>query len=103
MIVVCGATGQQGGAVIDSLLALGEKNIRGLTRDVTSRHAETLRARGVVMVKADLANADSLAAAFDGARAVFAVTQPWTADYKKASPWVEVEQGKVSDDQNIHK
>ena len=95
MIVVCGATGQQGGAVIDALVALGQGPLRGLTRNETSRHAETLRARGVEMIKADLANSDSLAAAFDGARAVFALTQPWTADYKKASPWAEVEQGKA--------
>jgi hypothetical protein len=95
MIVVCGATGQQGGAVIDALIALGLGPIRGLTRDVTNRKALALRARGVEMVQADLANADSLAAAFDGARTVFAVTQPWTADYKKASPWAEVDQGKA--------
>jgi uncharacterized protein YbjT (DUF2867 family) len=95
MIVVCGATGQQGGAVIDALVALGRGRLRGLTRDVNGSKAEALRMRGVDMVKADLANADSLAAAFDGARAVFAVTQPWTADYRKASPWAEVEQGKA--------
>jgi len=95
MIVVCGATGQQGGAVIDALIALRLGPIRGLTRDVTNRKALALRARGVEMVQADLANADSLAAAFDGARTVFAVTQPWTADYKKASPWAEVDQGKA--------
>jgi uncharacterized protein YbjT (DUF2867 family) len=95
MIVVCGATGQQGGAVIDALIALGRGPLRGLTRDVTGSKAQALRTRGVDMVKADLAHADSLAAAFDGARGVFAVTQPWTADYQKASPRAEVEQGKA--------
>lgn len=95
MIVVCGATGQQGGAVVDALVALGQGPLRGLTRDVASRNADALRARGVEMVKADLTDVDSLAAAFDGARAVFAVTQPWTSDYKKAIPRVEVEQGRA--------
>ncbi len=95
MIVICGATGQQGGAVVDALTALGQGRLRGLTRDVTTSKAQALRKRGVDMVQADLGNADSLAVAFDGARAVFAVTQPWTADYKKASPWIEVEQGRA--------
>jgi uncharacterized protein YbjT (DUF2867 family) len=93
MIVVCGATGQQGGAVIDALVASGQGPLRGLTRDITSSKAQTLRARGVDLAQADLANADSLAGAFDGARAVFAVTQPWASDYKSASPRAEVEQG----------
>lgn len=95
MIVVCGATGQQGGAVIDALLATGQGPLRGLTRNVSSSHSQHLRARGVEMVEADWTRVDDLAAAFDGARAVFAVTQPWTSDYKKASPRAEVEQGKA--------
>lgn len=93
MIVVCGATGQQGGAVIEALLASGHSSIRGLTRDVSSTKSQDLRARHIDMVKADLADVESLAAAFDGAQAVFALTQPWTSDYKKASPRAEVEQG----------
>lgn len=95
MIVVCGATGQQGGAVIDALLASSMKPIRGLSRDVASRKSQALVARDIEMVKADLADADSLAIAFKGARAAFAVTQPWSSDYKNASPKAEVEQGKA--------
>jgi len=93
MIVVCGATGQQGRAVIDALLARNQGPIRGLTRNLSGPTAQALRSRGVDMVSADLGNAESLNAAFSGAKAVFAVTQPWSADYSKASPKAEVAQG----------
>jgi len=95
MIVVCGATGQQGSAVIEALEATHQGPIRGITRDIEGSKARALRGRNVEMVQADLADAESLARAFDGARAVFAVTQPWTADYKSASPRAEVEQGRA--------
>lgn len=95
MLVICGATGQQGGAVIDALLATGQGPLRGLTRDTKNPKSRALESRGVEMVQADLANADALMAAFAGARTVFAVTQPWTADYKSSSPRAEVEQGKA--------
>jgi uncharacterized protein YbjT (DUF2867 family) len=93
MIVVCGATGQQGGAVVDALLAQNLGPIRGLTRNLSGTGAQSLRSRGVEMVSADLGNGESLEAAFTGAKAVFAVTQPWSADYTKASPKAEVKQG----------
>jgi uncharacterized protein YbjT (DUF2867 family) len=93
MIVVCGATGQQGGAVIDALLASNQGPIRGLTRNLSGSSARALQTRGVEMVEADLGNAQSLEMAFQGAKTVFAVTQPWSSDYKKASPRAEVAQG----------
>ncbi len=95
MIVICGATGQQGGAVIDALLNVGKGPLRGLTRDIHSEKSRALQRRGVTMVEADLANQESLVRAFQGADAVFAVTQPWRADYKGASPRAEVVQGKA--------
>ena len=85
MIVVCGATGQQGGAVIDALLASSMKPIRGLSRDVASRKSQALVARDIEMVKADLADADSLAIAIKGARAAVALTQPLSSAYENAS------------------
>jgi uncharacterized protein YbjT (DUF2867 family) len=93
MIVVCGATGQQGGSVIDALLAQKQGPIRGLTRSLSSPKAEALRARGVEMVCADLGDTESLVKALSGAKAIFAVTQPWSADYSKASPKAEIAQG----------
>jgi len=76
LVVVCGATGGQGGSVINALLADGQYAIRGLTRDVTSASAQALTAKGVEMVSGDPANKDAVAKAFAGAYAVFGVTNP---------------------------
>ncbi len=89
-VLVTGATGNQGGAVVDHLLASETAfDVRGLTRDATSERAETLDDRGVEMVEGDLDDPDSLDAAFDGVDAVFAVTNFWTEGYEG-----QVEQGK---------
>lgn len=53
-ITVFGATGNQGGSVIRSLLAdpvlSNEYKIRGITRDVTKEAAKKLSSQGVEMV-----------------------------------------------------
>jgi uncharacterized protein YbjT (DUF2867 family) len=64
LVVVVGATGQQGGSVINSLLKDGTFQIRGITRNVNSEKAKALYAKGVEMVVADLDNKDSLMKAF---------------------------------------
>jgi uncharacterized protein YbjT (DUF2867 family) len=72
-IIVIGATGQQGGAVIDALLKQ-RIPIRAVTRNPNGDKARTLAERGVEVVYADLEDADSVRAAFDGAAAAFAMT-----------------------------
>lgn len=73
-IAVCGSTGQQGGAVLNSLIKHGSK-VRALTRSTTSEKAEALAAKpGVTCVEADFEDVDSLIAAFEGCDGVFAVT-----------------------------
>jgi uncharacterized protein YbjT (DUF2867 family) len=72
-ITVIGATGQQGGAVIDALLNQAIP-IRALTRNPNGNKARTLAQRGVEVVSADLEDMDSVRAAFDGAAAAFAMT-----------------------------
>lgn len=51
LITVFGATGNQGGSVIDYILndteLSKEYKIRGITRDTTKRSAQELAARGV--------------------------------------------------------
>ena len=81
VVAVCGATGKQGGGLVNALLkrGAGEFTIRGLTRNPDSASAKELAARGVEVVKADFDDIDSLKAAFQGADAVYAVTDFWAA------------------------
>lgn len=70
---VIGATGQQGGAVVDALLA-DSKPVRALVRDPASDKSRALADRGVTLVRADQDDADSLVAALDGVAALFLMT-----------------------------
>ncbi len=84
-----GATGGQGGAVVDALLAR-EVPVRGLVRDPASSSARRLAARGVEVVPGSLTDRDSLAAAMRGASGVFALTTPF-----ERGPGTEVEQSRA--------
>ena len=89
-VVVVGATGNQGGAVVDHLLAsTAAFDVRGLTRDATSDAARALEERGVTMVEGDLDDPESLRGPVADADAVFAVTNFWTEGYD-----AQVQQGK---------
>ncbi|GAA2117856.1 NmrA family NAD(P)-binding protein [Kitasatospora saccharophila] len=61
-IAVFGATGQQGGAVVDALLAHGAR-VRALVRDPRSDRARALAARGVELAAVRTDDPASLAAA----------------------------------------
>ena len=71
-ITVIGATGQQGGAVLDALLSHGAP-VRAVTRNPHAEKSRALTARGIEVVSADLDDHDSVRAAFDGAAAAFAM------------------------------
>ncbi len=73
-IVICGATGKQGGAVLRSLLAAGHRDLRALSRIPGGSSAASIRAQGVEVVAADLDDRASLNAAFNGAYGVYGVT-----------------------------
>ena len=81
IIVVFGATGVQGGSVVNSILSdpktANEFKIRGITRDPSKPNAKALSARGVECVAADINSKDQISAALKGAYAVFAVTNYW--------------------------
>jgi uncharacterized protein YbjT (DUF2867 family) len=77
-IVVCGATGKQGGAVVDALLAHGGFRIVALSRDLNGPKATALRAKGVELHRADLEDRRSLAEAFRDAYGIYGVTTPMT-------------------------
>ncbi|KAF7361027.1 NmrA domain-containing protein [Mycena sanguinolenta] len=91
VVSVFGATGLQGGAVVDALLKEGTFIPRAITRDPGSEASQKLRARGVEVVRADSTDKASLVTALRGSEAVFAVTVPV---FRQTQGKGEVEQGK---------
>ncbi|KAJ4992423.1 NmrA-like family protein [Stagonosporopsis vannaccii] len=76
-IVVLGATGNQGGSVVNTYLQDSQWKIRAVTRNVNSEKAKKLASRGVEVVSADLGDPTSLEKAFTGANAIFIVSDFW--------------------------
>lgn len=93
-IVVCGATGNQGGAVAAALLKKGGWSVTALTRDPGSAAAQALAGLGAEVVAADLLEVGSLARAFQGAYGVFCLTQPWSYQRGMFDTGIEIRQGK---------
>jgi uncharacterized protein YbjT (DUF2867 family) len=67
---VIGATGKQGGAVVDALLAANQP-VRAVVRDPESARSASLAARGVTLVQGDQEDADSLVGALRDIRGLF--------------------------------
>jgi uncharacterized protein YbjT (DUF2867 family) len=88
-ILVTGATGRQGGAVLRHLLAHGFR-VRALTRDPNKPAARALAELGVTPVKGDMDDPASLSEAIDGAHGVFSAQDYWTVGAER-----EVAQGKA--------
>jgi len=74
LITVFGATGQQGGAVVEALLATGEFKVRGITRDVKSAKADALTKKGVEVVEGNIVDAKSVKKVIANSYGVFLVT-----------------------------
>ncbi|ATE58122.1 NmrA/HSCARG family protein [Actinosynnema pretiosum] len=72
-IAVFGGTGQQGGAVVDALLARGAR-VRALVRDAGSDRARALGARGVELVSVRIDEPGSVVAALEGVEAFYFMT-----------------------------
>jgi uncharacterized protein YbjT (DUF2867 family) len=87
-ILISGATGKQGGAVIRALVGKGFR-LRAMTRKPESAAALALAAAGMELVRGDLDDAASLKAALSGAWGTLAVQNTWEAGVEK-----EEEQGK---------
>ena len=65
LVVVIGATGQQGGSVVNALLNHPETyTVRAVTRNINSDKARSLASRGAEVVTGDLDNYDSILKAF---------------------------------------
>lgn len=76
IITVFGATGSQGGSVIESLLgnASNEFKLRGITRNTASDKSNALASRGIEMVQADGLVKDQIVKALEGSWGVFVNT-----------------------------
>jgi uncharacterized protein YbjT (DUF2867 family) len=78
LLVVFGATSQQGGSVVDYVLNDPELSkqysVRGVTRDPTKPAGQALQLKGVEVVKGDLDDVESIKQALRGAHAVFVMT-----------------------------
>ena len=87
-VLVTGATGRQGGAVVEHMRRQGW-NLRAMTRNPASTGAVELRRRGVEVVQGDLEEPESLERATRGAYGVYSVQDFWSVGAKR-----EVQQGK---------
>ncbi|MGW5382456.1 NmrA/HSCARG family protein [Nocardia sp. NPDC003963] len=87
--LVLGATGGQGGAVVDALLSRGVA-VRAMVRDSGSPRAQRLGQRGVELGDGSLEDRAALAAAMANVAGVFAVTTPFEAGVD-----AEIRQGRA--------
>lgn len=87
-VLVAGATGRQGGAVIRHMLPKGWK-LRALTRSLSSYAAQELERQSVEVVQGDLEDPASLARAAQGVYGIYSVQDYWAVGAKR-----EVQQGK---------
>lgn len=81
-ILVTGATGRQGGAVVRHLLKAGYP-VRALARNPSSPAAQGLAKQGVEVVKGDMDDATSVKGALEGAYGVYSVQNFWETGYDK--------------------
>ncbi len=87
-ILVSGATGRQGGALLKHLLK-SQWRVRALTRNAGGRAAAELATNGVEVVQGDMDNLESLKRAMKGVYGVYSVQDFWTVGARR-----EVQQGK---------
>ena len=89
LILVCGATGNQGGAVARSLLDRGFQ-VRALTRDSQKPEAQTLADHGAEVVQGDMEDRSDMERVLEGVYGIFSVQNFWETGYDR-----EVQQGKT--------
>ncbi|CAM1502639.1 Fc.00g074150.m01.CDS01 [Cosmosporella sp. VM-42] len=77
LIAVLGATGNQGGSVVNTFLKEPGWRIRAITRNVLSPKAQALEARGMEVVQANMDSPTTLEVAFKDANVIFAVSDFW--------------------------
>jgi uncharacterized protein YbjT (DUF2867 family) len=88
VVLVTGATGRQGGAVVRHMLPKRWR-LRALTRNPQSHAAQSLARQGVELLQGDMEDAASLARAATGAYGIYSVQDFWTVGARR-----EIQQGK---------
>jgi len=88
VVLVTGATGRQGGAVVRHMLAKAWK-LRALTRRPEAYEAQTLARQGVQVVQGDLEDPVSIARAAEGVYGIYSVQDFWSVGANR-----EVQQGR---------
>ncbi|KAJ9150854.1 HSCARG dehydrogenase [Pleurostoma richardsiae] len=103
-LAVFGATGQQGGSVINYVLNDPELSqaykIRAITRDVNSEKAKQLKEKKVDVIQGDVSDRASLETALAGVDTIFAMTTP---DFGPNGFEVEYNNGKRIADVAVEK
>jgi uncharacterized protein YbjT (DUF2867 family) len=87
MYIIAGITGNTGAAAAEALLARG-RAVRAIVRD--ERRAAAWAARGVELRRGDLADAGSLAQAFEGAAGAYLFAPPLSKDGEHAALYVAI-------------
>ncbi len=87
-VLVTGATGRQGGAVVRHMLPKGWK-LRALTRNPQGHAAQSLARQGVELIHGDLEDAASVVRAAAGVYGIYSVQDFWAVGARR-----EVQQGK---------
>lgn len=98
IIAVTGATGSQGGGVVNVMKKTPGWQVRAVTRNPQSDAAKKLAAEGIEVVQANMDDEASLKAAFAGASAVFAVTNWWEHLFSGKGP---DEAGEIEEEQGM--
>ena len=82
LVLVTGATGNQGGACVEALLKRGHQ-VRALTRNSASPAAKRLREQGVEVAAGNFTDSDSLVRAAQGVDAVYTMSTPYEQGAEK--------------------
>ncbi|KAL4881157.1 hypothetical protein BJY04DRAFT_207793 [Aspergillus karnatakaensis] len=95
-IAIIGATGTQGGSVLNALESNPSYKLRAVTRNPSSPKALALAAKGIEVVAADLNDEASLVQAFEGVHVIYAVTdffEPFVREGPVKAVEIEYQQG----------
>lgn len=98
IIVVVGATGNQGSSVAHTFLKLPGWHVRCVSRNPSSPVSVALTALGAEVVRADLSDASSLGPAFANANAIFLNTDFWETYRSPATAALAKEKGILESD-----